>query len=180
MELPQCSGEVPCRGCKENIGAKIWKSPCVKAEFLDMIEAGTCNYICVFHLSIVDGGFGLPVVAQRSINHLTLDQSRRVTMLLPETFKLTELLDLLKTRRFCFNIHARQLSGSLYTLDLAKCYDFLSQIHKGQEPEATFQLRDFIDNKLLKVTAWLGCVTEPCSIEESLVSQLSIGSPRAA
>lgn len=92
-------------------------------------------------------------------------------MLLPETFNLTELLDLLKPRLSCFNIHARQLSGSLYTLDLAKCYDFLSEIHKGQESGATFQLRDFIDNKLLKGTAWLTCVTEPCLKEESLVSQ---------
>ena len=93
-------------------------------------------------------------------------------MLIPETFNLTELLDLLKPRLSCFNIHARQLSGSLYTLDLAKCYEFLSEIHKGHQSETTFQLRDFIDNKLLKASAWLSCVTEPCSIEESLVSQL--------
>ena len=99
-------------------------------------------------------------------------------MLLPETFNLTQLLDLLKPRLSRFNIHARQLSGSLYTLDLAKCYDFLSEIHKGHESGATFQLRDFIDNKLLKASTWLSCVTEPCSIEESLVSQLFIGSRR--
>lgn len=98
-------------------------------------------------------------------------------MHLPETFNLTELLDLLKPRLSCFNIHARQLSGSLYTLDLAKCYEFLSEIHKGHVSEATFQLRDFIDNKLLKASAWLSCVTEPCSIEESLVSQHFIGFP---
>ena len=145
----------------------------MKAEFLDMIEAGTCNYICVFprirHL-VMDAADGL--AAQRSINHLTLDQTRRVTMHLPETFNLTQLLDLLKPRLSQFNIHARQLSGSLYTLDLAKCYDFLSEIHRGQESGTIFQLRDFIDNKLLKASTWLSCVKEPCSIEESLVSQL--------
>lgn len=97
-------------------------------------------------------------------------------MLIPETFNLTELLDLLKPRLSRFNIHARQLSGSLYTLDLAKCYEFLTEIHKGHQSEATFQLRDFIDNKLLKASAWLSCVKEPCSIDESLVSQLLIDS----
>lgn len=99
-------------------------------------------------------------------------------MLLPETFNLTQLLELLKPRLSRFNIHARQLSGSLYTLDLAKCYDFLSEIHKGQVSGTTFQLRDFIDNKLLKASDWLSCVTEPCSITESLVSQLLIGFSR--
>ena len=98
-------------------------------------------------------------------------------MLIPETFNLTELLDLLKPRLSRFNIHARQLSGSLYTLDLAKCYEFLSEIHKGHQSEATFQLRDFIDNKLLKASTWLTCVKEPCSIDESLVSQLLNDSP---
>ena len=44
----QCSGEVPCVGCRENIGAKIWKSPCIKADFIDIVEAGSCNYICVY------------------------------------------------------------------------------------------------------------------------------------
>ncbi|MCJ1423448.1 hypothetical protein MMC29_001331, partial [Sticta canariensis] len=150
MMKQSCSGEVPCLGCRENLGAKIWKSPCVRADFLDIVEAGSCNYI-----------------SQRRINHFTLDQSRRVTMLLPETFDLTELLDLLKPRLSRFNIHARQLSGSLFTLDLAKCYDFLTEIHSVQE-SGVFVLRDFIDNKLLKVSDWLKCVTEPCSISESL------------
>lgn len=90
-------------------------------------------------------------------------------MLLPETFKLDELLELLKPRLSLFNIHARQLSGPLYTLDLAKCYDFLAEIQNVQESEV-FELRDFIDNKLLKVSDWLKCVTEPCSMTESLVS----------
>lgn len=142
-----------------------------------MIEAGTCNYICkMCHVNYY-GRFGSRIVAQRSINHLTLDQSRRVTMLIPETFNLAELLDLLKPRLSRFNIHARQLSGSLYTLDLAKCYEFLSEIYKGHQSEATFQLRDFIDNKLLKASTWLTCVKEPCSIDESLVSQLLIELP---
>lgn len=95
-------------------------------------------------------------------------------MFLPETFDLTELLDLLKPRLSRFNIHARQFSGSLYTLDLAKCYDFLTEIHNVQE-SGVFVLRDFIDNKLLKVSDWLKCVTEPCSISESLVSRLCHG-----
>lgn len=90
-------------------------------------------------------------------------------MLIPETFKLDELLELLKPRLSLFNIHARQLSGPLYTLDLAKCYDFLAEIQNVQESEV-FELRDFIDNKLLKVSDWLKCVTEPCSMTESLVS----------
>lgn len=96
-------------------------------------------------------------------------------MLLPTAFDLTELLDLLKPRLSLFNIHARQLSGSLYTLDLAKCYDFLTEIRNVQE-SGKFELRDFIDNKLLKASDWLKCVTEPCSISESLVSSCLIKS----
>ena len=46
MPYFQCSGEVPCLGCRENLGAKIWKSPCVRADFLDIVEAGSCNFIC--------------------------------------------------------------------------------------------------------------------------------------
>lgn len=92
-------------------------------------------------------------------------------MILPTTFDLAELLDLLKPRLSCFNIHARQLTGPLYTLDLAKCYDFLTEIRKVHD-SGKFELREFIDNKLLKASDWLKCVTEPCSITESLVSLL--------
>lgn len=90
-------------------------------------------------------------------------------MHLPAMFDLNELLGLLKPRLSRFNIHTRQLSGSLYTLDLAKCYDFLLEIRNVQG-SGRFALQDFIDNKLLKASDWLKCITEPFSMTESLVS----------
>lgn len=79
-------------------------------------------------------------------------------MFLPETFRLGELLSLLESRRNRYRIKARQQSGPLYILDLAKCHQFLSMVCAKQGREE-FDLRDFIDNKLLGTSEWLNCVS---------------------
>jgi len=82
-------------------------------------------------------------------------------MFLPRSFDIDQLLALLKSRRGSFNIRARQASGSLYVLDLAKCYDFLSTIKAGSETrENEKDLRAFIDDTLAKRQKWFKCVRE--------------------
>ncbi|KAH0559841.1 hypothetical protein GP486_003638 [Trichoglossum hirsutum] len=137
-----CDGDSPCQRCSEISKRVALGQPCVKAQFLDIVESGTCNYI-----------------SQRAINHLTLDKSNRIQMFLPKTFELSELLDLVKHRRHRFNFRARQMSGSLYVLNLAKCYDFLTAIGQSQ-PTQRHDLRDFIDNTLVRTPGWLECVSD--------------------
>lgn len=36
----QCSGGFPCKSCLKASKSKIWKGPCVKADFLDMVQSG--------------------------------------------------------------------------------------------------------------------------------------------
>lgn len=98
-------------------------------------------------------------IAQRAINHFTLDEKRRVKMFLPESFDVNQLLDLLKSRRSSFNIRARQASGSLYVLDLGKCYDFLDNIRETSSI-SNGDFRSFIDETLVKTESWHSCVRE--------------------
>lgn len=43
----QCSGETPCSTCVEQSKTMIVEQPCVKADFFQIVESGTCNYICM-------------------------------------------------------------------------------------------------------------------------------------
>ena len=158
LKLLQCAGGLPCQRCQKLLATGVLEPPCLKAQFLDIVEAGSCNYICELkHYAL---RMSLPLLAaQRAINHLTLDKTRRIQMFLPETFKLDKLLSLLETRRNRYRVKARQQSGPLYTLDLAKCHKFLTAVCAKQGREE-FDLRDFIDNKLLGTSEWLDCVSE--------------------
>jgi hypothetical protein len=89
-------------------------------------------------------------------------------MFLPKTFELSKLLDLIKHRRHQFNFRARQMSGSLYVLNLDKCYDFLAAVGQRQ-PSQKQDLRDFIDNTLVRTPGWLECVSECDPTNEVLV-----------
>lgn len=80
-------------------------------------------------------------------------------MFLPEAFDVNQLLDLLKSRRRSFNIRARQASGSLYVLDLEKCYDFLDNIRKISSIDNS-DFRSFIDDTLVKTESWHSCVQD--------------------
>jgi hypothetical protein len=44
----KCSGETPCTTCIEQSKSMIFEQPCVKADFFQIVESGTCNYICTF------------------------------------------------------------------------------------------------------------------------------------
>ncbi|PGH09284.1 hypothetical protein GX51_00726 [Blastomyces parvus] len=157
----KCSGESPCstcveqaKTCTEEAEPVVFKQPCVKADFFQIVESGTCNYI-----------------SQRAINHPTLDGSTRVRMELPVTFEMKDLLDLLDKRRGRFNIRARQSWGTLYTLDLNETYDYLKGFSKA-ENSSNYDLRDFIDRKILKFNKWTSCVKE-CDPINNLFSLLS-------
>ncbi|KLJ12586.1 hypothetical protein EMPG_12372 [Blastomyces silverae] len=156
-----CSGESPCstcveqaRTCMEQDETVVFKQPCVKADFFQIVESGTCNYI-----------------SQRAINHPTLDGSTRVRMELPVTFEMKDLLDLLDKRRGRFNIRARQSWGTLYTLDLNETYNYLKGFSKAED-SSNYDLRDFIDRKILKFNKWTSCVKD-CDPVNNLFSLLS-------
>ncbi|KAH9207980.1 hypothetical protein DL95DRAFT_312732, partial [Leptodontidium sp. 2 PMI_412] len=139
----ECDGQDPCQTCAKSGQSGPLAYPCLKANFSDIVNSGSCNYI-----------------SQRAINHFTLDESRRIKMFLPEAFDVTHLLHLLESRRSAFNIRARQASGTLYVLDLEKCYDFLDDIRKDPINSNTCDLRSFIDNTLVKTKPWYTCVKE--------------------
>jgi hypothetical protein len=68
-----------------------------------------------------------------------------------------EFMELLALRKKSFNIRARQASGSLYTLDLEKCYDFLKKL-TSNPGTSNGALRTFIDHTLVKTESWHACV----------------------
>jgi hypothetical protein len=130
------------------------------------------NYICESKdCSSKDAHAANNAPAQRAINHFTLDQRRRVRLELPEEFELQGLLTLPDSRRGCYNIRARQASGSLYVLDLNACFNYLSTIERGQS-RSKQKLRGFIDHDILEANDWLGCVTD-CDPTTSALSLLS-------
>jgi len=130
----------------------------MKANFVEIVKAGTCNYICRCLLQYHDVSIFLHLLtsgpAQRNVNHFLLDGSRRMKIILPETFDVKEFSDLLH-----FNIRARQASGSLYVLDLAKCHDFLKKLSSNSTTN-NGSLRRFIDQTLVKTESWHKCVKE--------------------
>jgi hypothetical protein len=104
--------------------------------------------------------------AQRAVNHLTLDGSTRVRMELPASFKMTDLLSLLKERRGKFNIRARQSWGTLYVLDLNETYQFLEELSYR---ETDLQLHDFINHRILK-PKWVKCIKGTNPLDNVFVS----------
>ncbi|ODH53769.1 hypothetical protein GX48_00187 [Paracoccidioides brasiliensis] len=150
----KCSGESPCATCLEQAKSIFFEQPCVKADFFQIVESGTCNYI-----------------SQRAINHPTPDGSTRVRMELPATFEMKNLLELLDKRRGKFNIRARQSWGTLYVIDLNETYNYLKDLNKS-EYSPRYDLREFIDRKILKFNKWTNCVRE-CDPINNLFSLLS-------
>lgn len=91
-------------------------------------------------------------------------------MFLSEAFDVNQLLHLLENRRNKFNIRARQASGSLYVLDLDKCYDFLGEFRRSSTVSDTDYLRSFIDHSLVKTGPWHKCVKECDPTRNKIVS----------
>ncbi|PGH17935.1 hypothetical protein AJ79_00834 [Helicocarpus griseus UAMH5409] len=157
----KCSGESPCstcieqaKTCVEEGKSIVFEQPCVKADFFQIVESGTCNYI-----------------SQRAINHPTLDGSTRVRMELPATFEMKDLLELLDKRRGRINIRARQSWGALYVLDLNETYNYLKGFNKAED-SSHYDLREFIDRKILKFNKWTNCVKD-CDPINNLLPLLS-------
>jgi hypothetical protein len=92
-------------------------------------------------------------------------------MFLPKEFDIDQLLKLLEDRRKWFNIRARQAFGSLYVLDLAKCYIFLKRIRGSLGSSKKGDLRTFIDDILAKSGPWTECVRECDPNKEKVVSE---------
>jgi hypothetical protein len=46
----KCSGDSPCTTCTEQAKTMVFAQPCVKADFFQIVESGTCNYICEYSI----------------------------------------------------------------------------------------------------------------------------------
>lgn len=69
--------------------------------------------------------------------------------------------------------YTRQISdGPLYTLDLGKCYDFLTRLGERIGEQTETGVRNFIDHLLLSVnvSGWQDYVTDCASTTDVLVS----------
>ena len=71
---------------------------------------------------------------------------------------MSKLLVYLESCQLRYDIRVRHSSGSFYTLDLLKCFKFLSKMHKTCGLE-TCELKDFVKTKQVR-SAWLQCVRE--------------------
>lgn len=46
----KCEGELPCEGCRRNLNAKPGAHPCMQLYFLGLVEQGTFNAVCEYHI----------------------------------------------------------------------------------------------------------------------------------
>ena len=46
----KCEGELPCEGCRRNLNAKPGAHPCMQSHFLGLVEQGTLNAVCGYHI----------------------------------------------------------------------------------------------------------------------------------
>ena len=46
----KCEGELPCEGCRRNLNAKPGAHPCMQSYFLGLVEQGTLNAVCGYHI----------------------------------------------------------------------------------------------------------------------------------
>jgi hypothetical protein len=171
----KCEGH-PCYRCKEMGTSLAWKQPCTKAHFLDIIESGTCNYICksMQHLNAILAHCMLACIAdlskaQRAVNHITIDGSKRVRVELPELIDIDNLLKRIDNNRNHFNIRVTQGGSSLYILNLDRCFNYIKAIRKELNT-ANHDLRGFIDHVILKAGDWASCIQECKPNEDLLVS----------
>ncbi|EFW17184.1 hypothetical protein D8B26_003930 [Coccidioides posadasii str. Silveira] len=154
LSKKKCSGENPCTACLEQAKSVIVEQPCVRADFFQIVESGTCNYI-----------------SQRAVNHLTLDGSSRRRMELPSAFDMDHFVSQLEKRQGEFNIRVQQAWRTLFVLDLREVHIYL-KTSQGKQKGGLCDLRDFIDNHILKFNNWQRCVKE-CNPIQDVLSLLS-------
>ena len=46
----QCRGELPCEKCRKDLNAKPGAHPCMQSHFLGLVEQGTLNAVCEYHI----------------------------------------------------------------------------------------------------------------------------------
>ena len=46
----KCEGKLPCEGCRKNLNAKPGAHPCMQFYFLGLVEQGTLNAVCEYHI----------------------------------------------------------------------------------------------------------------------------------
>lgn len=147
-----CPGGIPCERCQKNSNAGPW-GICTLFHFFSIVESGSLNYI-----------------SQRTVNHPTLDGTRRVTLQLPEFLDLDHLLSSVITRSRSSNVFVRQAATLLYTLDLAKSSRFLSEL-RNRRTSGMIEVREFVDNLLPKTKGGLSCVSARLFPAELLPAQ---------
>lgn len=112
-------------------------------------------------------------IAQRAVNHPTMDRSGRVRLEIPSEFDLNSLLSFLGERQGRFNIRASQAWGSLYVLDLGETYRFLKGLSEYNGNNRSSFL-EFIDRRIVeskdKSKNWLTCVRDCDPINSVYVS----------
>lgn len=132
----------------------MWEQPCLKAHFLEIVRGGTCNYI-----------------SQRTVNHLTLDETRRITLVLPEAFDLHQLISLIEPRMKRYTYQVRQRWGPLFTLNISKCRTFLRDVSKTHGNPDKHGVLDFIENLVLNhLPGWHECIEDFDSSVDPVVS----------
>lgn len=115
-----------------------------------------CPLMIIYVLVLIE-------LAQRAVNHPTMDRSGRVRMEIPTEFDLNSLLSFLGERQGRFNIRASQAWGSLYVLDLGETYRFLRSLSEYNGNNRSSFL-EFIDRRIVeskdKSKNWLTCVRD--------------------
>lgn len=118
-------------------------------------------------------GYILIHLAQRAVNHPTLDRTGRVRMDIPVEFDLNDLISFLGERQGRFNIRASQAWGSLYVLDLGETYKFLRSL-SDYNGNSRSNFLEFIDRRIVeskdKSKNWLTCVKDCDPVNNFYVS----------
>ncbi|OQV03190.1 hypothetical protein CLAIMM_08267 [Cladophialophora immunda] len=61
----KCTGGIPCEACRKRATSTIWKNPCIKAHFLDIIEAGSFfPHTTLYQLLIIEREEEASIISQ--------------------------------------------------------------------------------------------------------------------
>ncbi|KAL0938648.1 zn 2cys6 transcription factor [Colletotrichum truncatum] len=138
------SPDSPCSQCDKHGSSNKWPGPCVRAHFEDIILSGSCNYI-----------------SQRTINHPSVDGTRRIRKELPRGFPIDSIIATLERVRYDFDLRVYYEHQPVYVLNLEKCYDYVLSL-STQVGRADDSLRSFIDKDLVRIDSkseeWENCM----------------------
>lgn len=132
------------------------------------MESGPCNYICNPTCQYSSLKW-LTAVAQRTINHLTPDNKRRVTQHVEKRFSIIDLRNLLARTSASSEIYVRQTYSRLYVLMLDEFRYCLNDKHILDIPDP-ITLIDFLTGPMKTSSAWLKCIEGSHAALDPLVS----------